>query len=389
MAVVAVPQAVVAGAVVAAVGKNMYTNYMRKVALILFLALVYTTSIYAQEIGDTTREILDNVASQQKPQDIDLENEVCQKIFFFEYCPAPKVDYTHADLLPKDRQVEETSLSFWQQISSFFKGLFDKSSDPQTGYGYSYLPKGVNPVSDAVEENVQGINTETAIEETHETVKKSFLPYNYASKLTPAPTSLAQAPPSGVLPEPTNSAGVPPASGNSTVDYAKSLVTTAGKSCGWTTANVRTRTLSCNSCTLPESKDAEPIRCINGKVKPDVYFDLERSANGNSWLQCVGFIIAVEQGMGRELMSRNALDYCLKGTPPGYVTVPKNSIAPGDIVANTVAPYGHIMVILETVKSAKGPGYIIAEANWSISGSMSQGRYIYDSDIGCAFRPKK
>ena len=346
-----------------------------------------TGLVYSQEVGDTTQEILDNVSSQQKPQAVKLEEETC-KIFGIFNCQQPKVDYTHSDLLPKEAQIKEQNLSFWQKVGDFFKGLFDKSADPQTGYGYSYLPKGVNSASDVVDPNVADISLETATEQTHETVKKSFLPYALSSKLTPAPTTIAVVP-SGIGSEITPAEGVPPASGNNTVEYAKSLVATAGKSCGWTTANVRTRTLGCNNCTLPESKDAEPIRCLDGKVKPDVYLDLSMSANGNSWLQCVGFVIGVEQGMNRVLVSRNAKDYCLGSVPPGYVSVPKNSIAPGDIVANTLPPWGHIMIIIEVFKGSNS--YKIAEANWSVSGSMTilaSDRIIYNSDIDCAFRPK-
>lgn len=377
--------AAVVAAAVAAVGKNMYTNFMRRIILIAVLSFIFLAPVVAQEVGETTEEILDNVSSQQKPQEVGLEEETCKILGIFN-CPQPKVDYTHSDLLPKDVQLEEEGLSFWQQISVFFKNLFDKSADPQTGYGYSYLPKGVNPVSDEVDPNVADISTETAVEQTHETVKKSFLPYNYASKLSPAPTNLAQVPPSGVIPEPTNSAGVPPASGNSTVEYAISLVQTAGQSCGWTTTNVKTRSLSCNNCSVNPAYKPVKISCLQGKVSPEVYIDLSASANGNSWLQCVGFVIGVEQGMGRMLASKNAKDYCLGAVPPGYISVSKNSIQPGDIVANTAGTWGHIMVILEVIQ---GEGaYRVAEANYNGPGTMTQNRMIYNDNIDCVLRPK-
>lgn len=343
-------------------------------------------SVSAQPVGDSTQEILDNVSSMQKPQSVQLQEETCKILGIFN-CPQPKVDYTHSDLLPKEVQFQDRNLSFWQQIGSFFKGLFEKSSNPKTGYGYSYLPKRVNPVEDVVEGDVAGISLETATEQTHETIKKSFLPYALTSKLVSGPTKSVGGSPkaeTGSVPEAT----VPLSGGSNTVEYAKALVTTAGKSCGWSTVNVRTKTLSCSNCEVPTDMNPVRIDCLSGKVSPDVYFDLARSANGNSWLQCVGFVIAVEQSAGRELPSRNAKDYCLEAAPAGYKKVTLAEIQAGDIVASTVAPWGHIMVIVEVLKGARA--YKIAEANWTVSGSMAFApgeRIIYDGDINCVLKP--
>ncbi len=341
--------------------------------------------VWAQ-VGESTEEILDNVASQQKPQAVVLEEESCKILGIFN-CPAPKVDYTHSDLLPQNKQITEEGASFWQQIGSFITGLFKKSSDKQTGYGYTYLPQSVDPLAES--EDSGGIDLQTETEKTHLAVKNSQLPFAFSGGLTPMPTSIPGITTPSPIDDPDDPDGdIPPAAGDNTVEYARSLVQTAGESCGWTTKDERTRTLGCNNCTLPESKDAEPIRCLDGKVKNDVYLDLSASANGNSWLQCVGFVIGVEQGMGRMLASRNAKDYCSGNPPPNYVYVDKGEIRPGDIVANTEPPWGHIMIILEFYKGSQA--YRVAEANWTVSGSMSvsMSRLIYNSDIDCVLRSK-
>jgi len=374
---------VVAVAVVAAAGRNLYTLLMRKLFFLLLVWLMTLSSAWAQ-VGESTKQVLDNVASQQKPQAVVLEEESCKILGIFN-CPAPKVDYTHADLLPQNQQISEEGVTFWQKIGSFLTGLFEKSSDKQTGYGYTYLPQAVDPLDET--DDSLGINLQTETEKTHLAVKNSQLPYAFNGQLTPIPTLEpgSVTPTSGVE---NPDEDIPPVQGDNTVEYARSLVQTAGKSCGWTKANERTRTLGCNNCTLPESKDAEPIRCLDGKVKNDVYLDLSASANGNSWLQCVGFVIGVEQGMGRMLASRNAKDYCSGNPPPNYSYVDKGQIRPGDIVANTEPPWGHIMIILEFYKGSQA--YRVAEANWTVSGSMSvsMDRLIYSSDIDCVLRSK-
>jgi len=358
---------------------------MKKAALVLILCLWLTLPVKAQEVGDSTETILDNVATQQKPQEVVLDEESCTFLGFPIDCPAPKVDYTHADLLPQQKKIKE-NLTFWQKLGNFFRGLFTKSTDPQTGYGYSYLPKEANSVKEIKNQQEDGLSLEAATDLMHETVEKSFLPFGLNNKSTDTPVSVQdeEAP---YEEAPYNEAETDVDASSDSVEYAKFLVATAGKNCGWTTTNIRTKTLSCNNCQVPPEKKPVPIKCLNGKVEPDVYLDLERSANGCTWLQCVGFVVGVEQGVGRELVPRNAKDYCLKSTPLNYVSVSKNNIQPGDIVANTVPPWGHIMLILEVYKGSQA--YKIAEANWAVRGSMGQPRIIYGSDIDCVLRPQK
>jgi hypothetical protein len=361
-------------------------------ALLVFLL---SPRVLAQEVGTSTQEILNNVASQQKPYAVAVEEKDCKILGIFN-CLEPKVDYTHENRLPETKQIKSTGTGFWQSIGSFFSGLFNKSSDRQTGYGYTYLPQRVNPVGEIEDENVGGLSLESDTEKTHEAVKQAFLPYAIARNLTPGALNVGQGSPEttvspGITPEDSGSGGDDgggakgSAGGNSAAEYAVSLVQTGGKACGWSSTAGKTKTLAGTYGALPAKKEAVYITCLQGKVNPEVYIDLKGSADGNSWLQCVGFVIGVEQSQKRMLVSHNAKDYCLGAVPPGYTRLSKAQVAVGDVVASTVPPWGHIMTIIEVLKGSNS--YRVAEANWTVSGSMGT-RLITSAEFDCVLRHK-
>lgn len=345
--------------------------------IILLFFLLYS-GVYAQEIGGSTEEIIENVSQGQKPQAVIINNEECKILGIFN-CLHPKVDYVHGNRLPETKKIKE-DLSFWEKMTSFLSGLFQKSSDPSSGYGYTYLPKEYNTGKGG-----DGESLAANIEETHEAIKKSYLPYMIASKITPDDTDTPGVEVNSSLTPGVSGGGTPNAQGNSAASFAESLYETAIKACGKTGSTDNTKTLAGTYSSLPAGKDAVAITCLEKKVNSDVYLDLKQSADGNSWLQCVGLVIGVEQSQKRVLPSRNAKDFCSGSPPSGYKTVSKNQIAPGDIVANIVPPWGHIMTILEVYKGSQS--YLVAEANWEVSGSIQISRVIYGADIDCVLRP--
>jgi len=364
---------------------------MRKqlLVVVVLVLLIGYSRVVAQEVGSSTQEVLDNVSTQQKPYSVAVEEKDCKILGIFN-CLEPKVDYTHENRLPETKQINSTGMGFWQTIGNFFKGLFDKSSDRKTGYGYTYLPQRVNPVGEIEDPNVGAASLESDTEKTHEAVKQAFLPYAIVRTTTPGSLNIGQGspsqPPANTTPGDGGDDGnIPPAGGNNAASYAVSLVETGGKACGWSGTAGKTKTLASNNAALPAGKDAIQIKCINGKVNNEVYLDLSGSANANSWLQCVGFVIAVEQSQGRMLVSHNAKDYCLGAVPPGYTKLSKGQVAVGDVVASTIPPWGHIMTIVEVYKGNNS--YKVAEANWSVSGSMGT-RIISSSEFDCVLRRK-
>jgi len=363
----------------------------RLVVLVLVLALFGYSRVLAQEVGTSTQEVLDNVSTQQKPFSVAVEEKDCKILGIFN-CLAPKVDYTHENRLPEVKQIKEKGTGFWQTISSFFSGLFNKSSDRNTGYGFTYLPQQVNPVGEIEDPNVGAASLESDTEKTHEAVKQAFLPYAIVRTTTPGSLNIGQGaptqPPANTTPGDGGDDGnIPPAGGNNTATYANSLVQTGGKACGWhgKYQGSKTKTLYSNIAQPPSSMDARQINCINGKVNNEVYLDLQASANSNSWLQCVGFVVAVEQSQGRMLAVRNAKDYCTAPAPPNYSYINKNQAVAGDIAVTIDPPYGHIMIIVST---NKGSGtFSVAEANYYVSGGMGNSD-VSIGDIACVMRHK-
>jgi len=358
----------------------------------IFFLLFSASPVFAQEVGSTTQEVLENVSTQQKPFAVSVDEKDCKILGIFN-CLQPKVDYTHENRLPETQQIEAKGSGFWESVGNFFSGLFNKSSDRNTGYGFTYLPQKVNPVGEIGEANVGGASLETDTEKTHETVKQAYLPYAIARTTTPGALNIKEGSPAvSTTPTEAEEAGqeggsVPPAGGNNTASYANSLVETGGRACGWHNkyVNSKTKTLASNNVSPPAGMDAKQIKCINGKVNNEVYIDLSASANSNSWLQCVGFVIGVEQSQGRMLAVRNAKDYCTAPAPPGYSYINKNQAVAGDIAITIEPPWGHIMTITST---NKGSGtFTVAEANYYVSGGMGNSD-VSVGEVACVLRHK-
>ena len=160
-----------------------------------------------QEVGETTKQILENVSTNQKPQAVEIEKPDC-KILGILNCLKPRVDYTHQDLLPQENQVED-SVGFWGKVGDFFSGLFTKSTDKQSGYGYTYLPQGTGLAEDIGTSSVNGISLQSDAESMHENIKKSNLPYDVYQKLGPTQTLIADnTNPEGTNPTSTASGGI-------------------------------------------------------------------------------------------------------------------------------------------------------------------------------------
>jgi hypothetical protein len=420
---------------------NILSRFLKLGLLLSFLFLSPVVYSEGVEVNQTTEQILENLSKQQKPQA--LIEEEAKKGGLLDSLSQKKseVDYAHGYLLPEEQQVSEKT-GFWDKVSSFITGLFTKSSDKTTGYGQTYIPQEKDPLATGK----GGINLDffKAVEDTHETVKDSYLPQAIKEdnlNLTPEEEAAFQAltpeekevffqltpeqrkmylflsrkdreeyltsigwtrvsggtrgswirpttSPAQTKPTPTTKPGggevSPPttASGEEYKRYAQSLVSTAGSSCGWSTQGAITTTLKCtNGCAV--MIQATPISCLQGKIKSEVYMDFLRSADGNNWLQCVGLVVGMERAFGRNLRSNNAREYC-NSLPAGYSYVNKNQIKPQDIVANQTGTWGHVMAVTEVL--AGSGGYRVVEANWGVSGAIRANRIISADEIDCVLR---
>jgi hypothetical protein len=368
---------------------NILSRFLKLGLLLSFLFLSPVVYSEGVEVNQTTEQILENLSKQQKPQA--LIEEEAKKGGLLDSLSQKKseVDYAHGYLLPEEQQVLEKT-GFWDKVSSFITGLFTKSSDKTTGYGQTYIPQEKDPLATGK----GGINLDffKAVEDTHETVKDSYLPQaikeENLSEGTRGSWIRPTTSPAQTKPTPTTKPGggevSPPttAGGEEYKRYAQSLVSTAGSSCGWSTQGAITTTLKCtNGCAV--MIQATPISCLQGKIKSEVYMDFLRSADGNNWLQCVGLVVGMERAFGRNLRSNNAREYC-NSLPAGYSYVNKNQIKPQDIVANQTGTWGHVMAVTEVL--AGSGGYRVVEANWGVSGAIRANRIISADEIDCVLR---
>ena len=165
--------------------------------------------------------------------------------------------------------------------------------------------------------------------------------------------------------------------------FALSIRDAGGKKCGWDAASVRSKGLVCNNCpNQPSSSKYTPVKCISSGVPSATYTRLSASAEGYTYLQCVGFARAVEEGTGGTLEGRDAKDYCTGSVPSGYQRITNVGQAKiGDLLVLTGGAWGHIIVVID-----RGGSWIqVAEANWTLSGSI-QTRMIDPSIVDCVLK---
>jgi len=275
---------------------------------------------------------------------------------------------------------KQTSTSFWYDLRTLVDQWLKQFQ--QIEPGGLHLKEAIFPTADLptptlVPSATPALPTEPVAQPTYtepfpvETlppgVKPSATPINNPTK-EPKPTN---------IPEPTSKPSSKPA------QFALDILGIAGNSCGWDSPKIRTKGLVCNGCANePTASKYTRITCLSGKLNNQTYLRLKLSADGYTYLQCVGFARAVEEGTGGPLEGRDAKQYCAGSVPNGYQRITNGNQAKiGDLLVLTSGAWGHIMVVTDK----GGSWFQVAEANWGTWGSIGN-RMADPSSIDCVLR---
>ncbi|MFA6005857.1 MAG: CHAP domain-containing protein [Patescibacteria group bacterium] len=248
----------------------------------------------------------------------------------------------------------------FESVGAFFSNLFNVSSSPK-GYANTYFPATV------AKNNQTGLGGTSAEQDaavrSHERIFEALLPRGSSSQYT-SNTNVNYSPnPTGAYPYPTLNITLGPAP-TQVAEYAQYLLTSAGTLCNGATPFNGVRTVGLTANLIAS--------CLQGQLATPVYNILYQSAQSHTYLQCVGYVMAVEQGTGGGLDGRNAKAYCSGSVPNGYRRLMKDQLSVqmvqvGNIAIYTTGAFGHIAEIGTIASDGK---IKIFEANWATSGSI-------------------
>ncbi|MGB9637322.1 MAG: CHAP domain-containing protein, partial [Microgenomates group bacterium] len=90
-------------------------------------------------------------------------------------------------------------------------------------------------------------------------------------------------------------------------------------------------------------------------------------------LQCVGFVVGIESGLGRNIEKPgNARDYLDPPYPDNYILIDKDKVKTGDIAIWKGKKYGHIAVIIQVINNPDGtPAKIVTAESDGYSGMIA------------------
>lgn len=314
------------------------------------------------------RNSVNNVPAAQKKYVDGVQSTEC---FFLDFqCKDMQAKIQDAGSKPKKSQAQAVQeppppSNIFESIGDFFGNLFNLSSTPK-GYANTFFSDTKTTGNQTGLGGVTAEQTETV--KTHKEIFEAMLPYRSSNLFgdtnvdySPDPTG------NGGTPYPTVDPNVTLGPAPTQVaEYARYLFTSAGTLCnpivGASFDGIRT--VSLTAALIP--------RCLQGKIASPVYTTLYQSADAHTYLQCVGYVMGVEQGTGGGLDGRNAKMYCTGAVPARYRRLSRGQISAsvvraGDIGVYDSGVFGHIFTIGEVFPN----GLIrIYEANWAVSGSI-------------------
>ena len=130
----------------------------------------------------------------------------------------------------------------------------------------------------------------------------------------------------------------------------------------------------CNNTFVNEYTWDNVSKCLSSSPLPNKEaieetferFLLPIVEDGTKNLQCVGFVVGVEAGLGITIEEKgNARDYLEPPYPENYILINKDNVESGDIAVWRGSEYGHIAIVIQVIKNPDGTPakLVIAESD--------------------------